>query len=131
MLAYIAISLSHDCLTSLYRLMQAGPSGDALEIAVPAGLTRLFKHPVLDWGLMSRTQQNLYAREVSSICVPIFYFFSQTLFFCHPCRSTWLVAAPWEAPRAPTPPCTTEAPLPTTTAGVSRDGSRLMFSSGL
>lgn len=43
---------------------QAGPSGDALEIAVPAGLTRLFKHPVLDWGLMSKTQQQLGAREV-------------------------------------------------------------------
>lgn len=46
------------------RAAQAGPSGDALEIAVPAGLTRLFKHPVLDWGLMSRTQKKL-AREVS------------------------------------------------------------------
>jgi hypothetical protein len=38
---------------------QAGPSGDALEIAVPAALTRLFRHPTLDWGLMSAGQKAL------------------------------------------------------------------------
>lgn len=51
--------------TMLLLLRQAGGSGDSLEIAVPAALTRLFKHPVLDWGLMSKTQRELKAREVS------------------------------------------------------------------
>lgn len=46
-------------------LMQAGGNGDALEVAVPAGLTRLFKHPVLDWGLHSVNQKQLAARDVS------------------------------------------------------------------
>jgi hypothetical protein len=43
---------------------QAGPSGDALEIAVPAALTRLFRHPTLDWGLFSKSQKELKQREV-------------------------------------------------------------------
>jgi hypothetical protein len=51
------------------HLMQAGPSGDALEITVPAGLSRLFKHPVLDWGLMTKTQQSLFSREVRNAVV--------------------------------------------------------------
>ncbi len=43
---------------------QAGGSGDALEIAVPAAITRLFKHPSLDWGLLSPLQRQLNAQEV-------------------------------------------------------------------
>jgi len=31
---------------------------------VPAGLTRLFQHPVLDWNLFSTKQQPLTDREV-------------------------------------------------------------------
>ncbi len=43
---------------------QAGGNGDSKDIAVPAALSRLFKHPVLDWGLMTQTQKPLFAREV-------------------------------------------------------------------
>jgi len=50
--------------TKKVLMLEAGPSGDALEIAVPAGLTRLFRHPVLDWGLMTKTQPQLAAREI-------------------------------------------------------------------
>jgi choline dehydrogenase-like flavoprotein len=35
-----------------------------MEIAVPAGLTRLFRHPTLDWGLMSLVQSNVNGRQV-------------------------------------------------------------------
>lgn len=45
-------------------VLEAGPSGDSLDVAVPAGLVRLFGHPVLDWGLRSLTQKQLVAREV-------------------------------------------------------------------
>ncbi|GFR43618.1 hypothetical protein Agub_g4717 [Astrephomene gubernaculifera] len=45
-------------------VLEAGPSGDALEVAVPAGITRLFAHPVLDWGMSSLTQKQLVSREV-------------------------------------------------------------------
>lgn len=45
-------------------VLEAGPSGDALEVAVPAGIARLFGHPVLDWGLRTLTQKQLVAREV-------------------------------------------------------------------
>lgn len=45
-------------------VLEAGPSGDAVEVAVPAGITRLFAHPVLDWGMRSLTQKQLVAREI-------------------------------------------------------------------
>ena len=45
-------------------VLEAGPSGDALEVAVPAGIARLFAHPVFDWGMSSLTQKQLVAREV-------------------------------------------------------------------
>ncbi|KAL6758730.1 GMC oxidoreductase-domain-containing protein [Haematococcus lacustris] len=45
-------------------VLEAGPSGDSLEIGVPAGIARLFRHPVLDWGLNSSTQKPLTSREV-------------------------------------------------------------------
>ncbi|GIL70388.1 hypothetical protein Vretimale_3577 [Volvox reticuliferus] len=45
-------------------VLEAGPSGDAMEVAVPAGIARLFAHPVLDWGLSSVTQPQLVAREI-------------------------------------------------------------------
>lgn len=38
-----------------------------MEVAVPAGITRLFAHPVLDWGMRSLTQKQLVAREVSNL----------------------------------------------------------------
>lgn len=38
-----------------------------MEVAVPAGITRLFAHPVLDWGMRSLTQKQLVAREVSTL----------------------------------------------------------------
>lgn len=31
---------------------------------MPAGITRLFKHPVLDWGLNTLLQPQLSTREV-------------------------------------------------------------------
>jgi hypothetical protein len=54
----------------LLLILQAGPSGDATEIAVPAGLTRLFRHPTLDWGLMSMTQRKVNSREVGADVLP-------------------------------------------------------------
>ncbi|GLC45037.1 hypothetical protein PLESTB_001461800 [Pleodorina starrii] len=45
-------------------VLEAGPSGDAMEVAVPAGISRLFAHPVMDWGMSSLTQQQLVAREI-------------------------------------------------------------------
>ncbi|KAG2445644.1 hypothetical protein HXX76_000254 [Chlamydomonas incerta] len=35
-----------------------------MEVAVPAGITRLFAHPVMDWGMSSLTQKQLVAREI-------------------------------------------------------------------
>ncbi len=45
--------------------LQAGGGSDSLEVSVPAGIARLFKHPVLDWGLNSVGQTALQSREVS------------------------------------------------------------------
>uniref|UniRef100_A0A7S0S699 Glucose-methanol-choline oxidoreductase N-terminal domain-containing protein n=1 Tax=Chlamydomonas leiostraca TaxID=1034604 RepID=A0A7S0S699_9CHLO len=45
-------------------VLEAGGSADALEIAIPAGLTKLFRHPTLDWGLFSVNQKPLDKREV-------------------------------------------------------------------
>ncbi|PNW75136.1 hypothetical protein CHLRE_12g514200v5 [Chlamydomonas reinhardtii] len=45
-------------------VLEAGPTGDAMEVAVPAGITRLFAHPVMDWGMSSLTQKQLVAREI-------------------------------------------------------------------
>jgi hypothetical protein len=43
---------------------QAGGNGGALETRAPAGLARLFRHPVLDWNLFSALQPRLDHREV-------------------------------------------------------------------
>lgn len=43
---------------------QAGGDGGQLVSVVPAGLTRLFQHPTLDWNLFSARQQPLTDREV-------------------------------------------------------------------
>lgn len=43
---------------------QAGGDGGQLVSVVPAGLTRLFQHPTLDWNLFSTNQQALTDREV-------------------------------------------------------------------
>jgi len=48
------------CNTAPYSLTQ----GDTWETAVPAALTRLFAHPVLDWGLQTINQKTLTDREV-------------------------------------------------------------------
>ncbi|PNH05787.1 Choline dehydrogenase [Tetrabaena socialis] len=45
-------------------VLEAGPPGDSLEVAIPAGISRLFGHPVLDWGMSSLTQKQLVSREV-------------------------------------------------------------------
>jgi len=45
--------------------MQAGGDGGALETRVPAALTRLFQHPVLDWNLFSTKQMPLKDRKVN------------------------------------------------------------------
>lgn len=43
--------------------------GDTWETSVPAALTRLFAHPVLDWGLKSVQQRSMTEREVGEhIC---------------------------------------------------------------
>jgi hypothetical protein len=39
--------------------------GGDMTSVVPAGLTRLFQHPTLDWNLFSTKQQQLTEREVS------------------------------------------------------------------
>lgn len=44
--------------------LQAGGDGGQLVSVVPAGLTRLFQHPTLDWNLFSTRQQPLTDREV-------------------------------------------------------------------
>lgn len=64
----MAFSHGYDSLLITVRWIfaQAGPPGDAIEVAVPAGISRLFAHPVLDWGMSSLTQQQLIAREVRS-----------------------------------------------------------------
>lgn len=36
---------------------------------MPAGITRLFAHPVMDWGMSSLTQKQLVAREVRPVAV--------------------------------------------------------------
>lgn len=59
----LANKLSSDG-TKKVLLLEAGGSGDPLEVAIPAGLTRLFKHPILDWGLNTLTQRQLKDREV-------------------------------------------------------------------
>eukprot|EP00883_Tetradesmus_obliquus_P015154 jgi/Sobl393_1/8272/SZX76909.1 len=43
---------------------QAGGMGGDMTSVVPAGLTRLFQHPTLDWNLFSTKQQELANREV-------------------------------------------------------------------
>jgi hypothetical protein len=45
-------------------LLQAGGNGGDMTTVVPAGLTRLFQHPTLDWNLFSTKQQQLTHREV-------------------------------------------------------------------
>jgi len=45
-------------------VLEAGGKGDTWETAVPAAITRLFAHPVLDWGLKSVNQKELTEREV-------------------------------------------------------------------
>ncbi|KAF5834678.1 GMC oxidoreductase-domain-containing protein [Dunaliella salina] len=45
-------------------VLEAGPKGDTWETWVPAGITRLFNHPVLDWGLKTVSQKQLTEREV-------------------------------------------------------------------
>ena len=40
--------------------------GDTWETAVPVAITRLFSHPVLDWGLRTVNQKQLTEREVST-----------------------------------------------------------------
>lgn len=40
--------------------------GGDMTSVVPAGLTRLFQHPTLDWNLFSSKQKQLTDREVSS-----------------------------------------------------------------
>ncbi|KIZ06272.1 hypothetical protein MNEG_1675 [Monoraphidium neglectum] len=42
----------------------AGGNGGALETRAPAGLARLFRHPVLDWNLFSALQPRLDHREL-------------------------------------------------------------------
>eukprot|EP00883_Tetradesmus_obliquus_P005556 jgi/Sobl393_1/15988/SZX66469.1 len=42
----------------------AGGMGGDMTSVVPAGLTRLFQHPTLDWNLFSTKQQELANREV-------------------------------------------------------------------
>jgi hypothetical protein len=39
--------------------MQAGGNGGAWETTVPAALSKLFKHPTLDWNLFSTLQKRL------------------------------------------------------------------------
>eukprot|EP00877_Chromochloris_zofingiensis_P006299 jgi/Chrzof1/1922/Cz10g26120.t1 len=45
-------------------VLEAGGNGGPLETRVPAGLPRLFKHPVFDWNLNSIMQPPLGSREV-------------------------------------------------------------------
>ncbi|KAI8470464.1 MAG: GMC oxidoreductase-domain-containing protein [Monoraphidium minutum] len=45
-------------------MLEAGGNGGAMETRVPAGLTRLFRHPSLDWNLFSSLQPALEHREV-------------------------------------------------------------------
>ncbi|KAF8065553.1 alkJ [Scenedesmus sp. PABB004] len=45
-------------------VLEAGGNGGDLTSVVPAGLTRLFQHPTLDWNLFSARQQQLSDREV-------------------------------------------------------------------
>lgn len=44
---------------------------------VPAGLTRLFQHPVLDWNLFSTKQQPLTDREVRTDATTLRYIQAQ------------------------------------------------------
>lgn len=52
------------CDAVAFCAMQAGGGSGALEVKVPAGITRLFKHPVMDWALNSLTQKQLTDKEV-------------------------------------------------------------------
>lgn len=45
---------------------QAGGDGGQMVSVVPAGLTRLFQHPTLDWNLFSTNQHALTDREVGT-----------------------------------------------------------------
>ena len=54
-------------MTTLPILQAGGNGAESREISVPAALTRLFRHPVLDWGLMTQTQKQLVAREVRAV----------------------------------------------------------------
>eukprot|EP00775_Hariotina_reticulata_P009838 gene9838-9997_t len=45
-------------------VLEAGGNGGNITTVVPAGLTRLFQHPTLDWNLFSTKQQQLTEREV-------------------------------------------------------------------
>lgn len=49
--------------TKSVLVLEAGVNGGPLETRVPAGLTRLFRHPVLDWNLFTVVQPQL-RREV-------------------------------------------------------------------
>jgi hypothetical protein len=48
------------------RALQAGGAKKASEVTIPAGLTKLFNHPIFDWGLFSGLQEQLRTREVSA-----------------------------------------------------------------
>ncbi|WIA36647.1 hypothetical protein OEZ86_007931 [Tetradesmus obliquus] len=45
-------------------VLEAGGMGGDMTSVVPAGLTRLFQHPTLDWNLFSSKQKQLTDREV-------------------------------------------------------------------
>lgn len=45
-------------------MLEAGARNGGALVSVPAGITRLFKHPVFDWGLSSVKQQQLSARDI-------------------------------------------------------------------
>lgn len=45
-------------------VLEAGRNGGAWETQVPAALSKLFKHPTLDWNLFSTPQQKLEKKEV-------------------------------------------------------------------
>lgn len=58
-------------LYALLLLQQAGGDGGQLVSVVPAGLTRLFQHPTLDWNLFSTRQQPLTDREVRTLSAAV------------------------------------------------------------
>lgn len=45
-------------------ILEAGVGNSSFEVSIPAGLTRLFRHPILDWGLSTLEQATLGPRAI-------------------------------------------------------------------